>query len=301
MLTSADWALLRLVEGKYGSVSPTFWECFGASWGDRLRAACEGFPHEANNSAFEELKREHAAEARPNLGRVHHSWFVRGLKDESPAVQRSVVANASGPLREQLRTGLGLSLEDLEPDQPAQPDALRWVLALWTERLVGDRPDRLDDPQVIRGLTGLGARSSFRLVRTTGLVKWALAGALAPGVRGRERARLAYFEQLLQASAPGLRKWAEHDVGNLDRSKPHPLARLGMVTISRLLDDAEPYRVRWALQHVPYPVAKFMRSLMSSRAKRDPAVLRCESEMLRIAWDRLRHEGLLRQESGETT
>lgn len=297
-LTTADWALIRLLAGREEVVSPEFWRSFRADWGDRLRLAWDSATTENGESTLNELRLEHAEQARPDLQRVHPSWFIRGLQGESPSVQRVIVARASPSIRETLRVGLGLSHEDLEADRAPHEHALRWALALWTERLVADRPERVDDDLSIVALTRLRARQTFRIVRAAGLAKWAMAGEAPPAVRGRERERFDEFERLFRSSAPGLRQWAGRDLAGLDRSKPHPLARLGMVTIARLLDEAEPHRVRWALQHVPYPVAKLMRSLMSTRPKRDPALFRCETEILRIAWDGLRQHGRLPRDSG---
>ncbi len=58
-------------------------------------------------------------------------------------------------------------------------------------------------------------------------------------------------------------------------------ARLGLVSLARLLADFEPFRLRWALQHWPYPVVKQARSLMSGAAKRTPGELAGETELLK--------------------
>ena len=68
------------------------------------------------------------------------------------------------------------------------------------------------------------------------------------------------------------------------------LRGFGLFTLARLLADLEPFRLRWALQHWPYPIVKLTRSLISSPAKPTPAVLAGETELLKTAWERLRLE-----------
>ena len=64
-------------------------------------------------------------------------------------------------------------------------------------------------------------------------------------------------------------------------------ARIGLFTFARLLADFEPFRLRWALQHWPYPIVKIIRSLMSDASSRTPFVLRGEAQVLKSAWQRL--------------
>jgi hypothetical protein len=89
---------------------------------------------------------------------------------------------------------------------------------------------------------------------------------------------------------------ARHDV-EAGRSSTLPLrrhkARIGLVTFARLLADAEPFRLRWALQHWPYPIAKLVRSLMPPTGRRSTSLLDWESLVLKTAWDRLNVEGRL--------
>ncbi len=299
-LSTADRALLRLLAGAEGGPSPQFWACFSQDRADELRWAWEAEREIDAERGFDELGKEHAAQARPDLARVHPSWLIRGLKGESPAVQRLVAAHLGSSARGRMLEGLGLSRDDLRTDREPDPDALLWALSLWTERLVGDRPHRPDDPPVIELLTQVGLRDSYRLTRAAGLAKWALAGTAAPSLRRREAARLAYFQQHFSNAKPVLREWAARDASALKTGEGHVMARLGMVTVARLLDAAEPYRVRWALQHVPYQVAKFTRSLMTSRPRHD-ATVRAEESILRIAWVRLHAEGCVRRSIGGAT
>jgi hypothetical protein len=61
--------------------------------------------------------------------------------------------------------------------------------------------------------------------------------------------------------------------------------------MARLLADCDPFRVRWTLQHLPYAIAKRIRSLMTLAPKRSVAVARLDSLLLKAAWDRLTLEG----------
>jgi hypothetical protein len=63
--------------------------------------------------------------------------------------------------------------------------------------------------------------------------------------------------------------------------------------MARLLADCEPFRLRWALQHWPYPIAKLIRSLLPGVASRPGSLLEWETLILKTAWDRLHLEGLL--------
>ena len=47
------------------------------------------------------------------------------------------------------------------------------------------------------------------------------------------------------------------DLAAVDRGRAGGLAaRLGLVSVGRLLAAVEPHRSRWALQHLPYEIAK---------------------------------------------
>src|SRR5262249_51601345 len=202
-----------------------------------------------------ELRREHASEARPDLGRIHPSWWVRALQDESPAVRRAVARHVPGEVGHALRAGLSLTGDDLTPDRPAYPEAVQWVLALWAERLVGGPPARPEAPSVLAALTRISRSSLFRLVSATGLAK--LSYALSPeetkGIgdawrlqRPRHRDRLQRFQALWPEREEGLVRLARADlaVAEARGDRPlQPLQRLGLITIGRLLTIGEPHRV----------------------------------------------------------
>ncbi len=94
-----------------------------------------------------------------------------------------------------------------------------------------------------------------------------------------------------------LEAWAQRDrQGSRGTERPgrrRRLASLGLSTIARLLAGCEPYRVRWSLQHVPYPVAKRVRSIMSVAPTMSDQVRRLESAVLKAAWTRLKLENRL--------
>jgi hypothetical protein len=272
------------------------------SWGRRLQEVWERAARVAGPcdpaSAREQLRRAHQAEARVDLRRVHPSWWVRALREESPAVQRVVAASAPEQVRHAVQAGLLLDDRDLAGDHPADPAVLDWVLSLWTERLVGGAAERADDPPAIQALSRLSPRSGYRLCRWAGLAKLALAGRegdddVAAGPPG-SRTRAEWLRERLAPADAEFRALVAHDVqapavAKLPRRRR--AARIGLLTIARLLADCEPFRVRWALQHWPYPIAKLTRSLMPPASKRSTTVSRGEALVLKTAWDRLNLEG----------
>jgi hypothetical protein len=291
--TMADRAFLNAWRGWGRTTDPRLWDRIRPEWRGALRLAQEAEVDLDPEAARDQLHREHAALARPDLGRVHPSWWVRALQQEPPSVQRALTARLPPPLRTPLMAGLGLSPADLETDRPPHPEAVRSVLALWTERLIGDLPERADDPPAIRALTRLGPRRLVRLARVCGLAKGTLAVGEAPARTGADRARAGYFCTVFGPIDERVRARAVRDLESLDRAGRHFQVRLGWLTLARLLSLADPYRVRWALQHLPYPIAKVTRALMPPPSRPNLGWLRWEEAVLRTAWDRLRAEGRL--------
>ena len=145
--------------------------------------------------------------------------------------------------------------------------------------------------------TSSSPRTGYRLCAVAGLAKLAVAGQ-EPQQDLHRRATRARWEWLLERLATpdrGLREQALRDVQAGSASVPgrHAPARVGLLTIARLLADCEPFRVRWALQHWPYPLAKLTRAWMSSASQQSAQGLHGESLILRAAWDRLALEGRL--------
>lgn len=230
--------------------------------------------------ARERLRQAHRAEARLTTERIHPTWWARGLAQESPSVRRAVVAAAPDSIRDRIQSGLLLDNDDLRSERPADPEVLGWACALWTERLVGGEPDRPDDPPVIAAMTGGSLRRAYRICRRAGRIKLALAGESPASPASPVGAIIA-------ADRPELSAVARHDAQSVVPSRKlparHRAARVGLVTIARLLAECEPFRVRWALQHWPYAIAKLTRSLIPPASKRSEVVIQAEAEILNLA------------------
>jgi hypothetical protein len=178
---------------------------------------------------------------------------------------------------------------------PPDPEIRAWVLALRAERLVGGEPVGDDEPPAIVAIAGLAPVARFRLFQLTGLAKVVLADLDSTGREGSlRRERRTWLSERLGPLDPRARDWARRDLQVIVRGgslRGRNLALLGLGTVARLLADCDPFRVRWALQVLPYPVAKRARSLMPVPHKRSPAVSRLEAELLKSAWQRLDLEG----------
>jgi hypothetical protein len=267
-------------------------------WLETLRGALERARSVAGSKvapmALDDLRKMHQASARVDLRRVHPSWWVRALREESPAVQRLVAASLASSFRDHLQAGLLLDSQDLVSERAAAPEVVSWVMALWTERLVGGEAERADDSPALIVLSRLSPRAGYRLCRLAGFCKLILAGQ----PRGRhagttEQAREEWLTGRLADADADLRTLARLDVESSRSSKlppRHRAARIGLATIARLLADSEQFRLRWALQHWPYPIAKLIRSLIPSATNRPAALIHSETWILKTAWDRLNLE-----------
>ena len=290
--TIAERAFLRTLQGWGATPDYRFWDAFSPSWRERLSLAWLAGAMADARAARDEVGREHRAQVHPDLDRVHPSWLVRALADERPSIRRAVVKSLPLGLREALQPELKLEEDDPRPAHSVDPDARRWALALWADRLVGDVPERDDDPPVIVALTGFDSSVLVRLVQMAGLAKWVLARDEPPPLKERDRSRFDQLRRRLGTSEPGLKSMAEADLAAAGlKTDPQSLVRLGLMTLARLLAIAEPYRVRWALQHVPYSMANALRSLMGSKEPRGAALIDIEAGVLRAAWEQLREEG----------
>ena len=233
----------------------------------------------------ERLREAHRTEARVDLARVHPSWWARGLREESPAVRRAVVAAAPGPIRPGCRRSSCSTTTTCGRSVRPIPRSWRGRASLWTERLVGGEPRKADDPPVIVAMAGLSPRDGYRLCRYAGEIKLALAG----------QRRAEWADDFAATAGPEFAVIARHDVRSTPGRRSCPArrlpARIGLLTIARLLADCEPFRVRWALQHWPYAIAKLVRALMPPAAKRSSVMMHVESEVLKAAGDRLRLRG----------
>jgi hypothetical protein len=242
----------------------------------------------APESAVESLRRMLRAEAIADLDWIHPTWLLRALQDESPAVRATVAAHGPPLVRRALLAAGAVPT----PDRPPHPEVLAWVSALWTERLVGGAVESDDDPPAIIALTRLSPLENYRLWLAVGQVKTLLATGPddAFGASPVAAARAAWAFERLGTPPPETRDWARRDLDMIESAHVagrRRTALVGLVTLARLLAVCEPFRVRWALQHLPYPIVKRIRSLMASASKRAAAVSRLETLILKTAWDRL--------------
>jgi hypothetical protein len=124
-------------------------------------------------------------------------------------------------------------------------------------------------------------------------VKWALAREEPEGLSRRDHERLLHFRERFDEPSPRLKQLARHDVAGFGQADRPERQSLGLVTFARLLEVAESYRVRWALQHLPYPVARFIRTLMNPKSRRSSSLAPWEELVLEAATARLQAEGRL--------
>jgi hypothetical protein len=271
-----------------------------AAWARRLSATAGGgsqVPGAGGPAeALARLREMHSASARVELAGVHPSWLIRALQDESPAVKRIILASFPESARHRLQSELLLDSEDIKSERPADLACREWALGLWTERLVGGERAQLGDPPAVIAMTRLRPRAGYGLCRTAGIGKMMLAEqSIAKGLPSAPgRARREWVRGRLEASEAEFRAQVVRDVQSVTATKVPPrfhAARLGLLTFARLLADFEPFRLRWTLQHWPYPIAKLIRSLLPGAATVSPALRRAESLVLQTAWDRLALEG----------
>jgi hypothetical protein len=303
-LSTSDRAFLRAVAAWAPADPERIWSRLDPEWAGRMKAAEEAST-EGPGAARELLRREHSAEARPDPGQVHPSWWVRALEGESPAVLRAVAAHGPPHIRDLVRREFFLEPDDLRADVPPLPEALEWALALWSERLVGGPVGREDDPPVVRALTLLRPPGLFRLAHVIGLAKLAYAtkeGESQEGrvARPRDRARFEPFRAAWDAKDSRLVRIALWDLDDLGEDQRRFLSWLGLTTIGRLLTVVEPHRTRWALQHLPYPVAKQVRTKVTLKnpLASGRTLLAWEGRTFDMARERLREEGRLSTDLG---
>ena len=142
-------------------------------------------------------------------------------------------------------------------------------MGLWTERLVGGEASRPDDSPALVAVCGLSTRAGYRLCRMAGLGKMILAGVKP--AKAADRAHHASRAGVAARPAWRERSGVSHGCAGrraIDRSIEAAAAAVmprgsGCFTLARLLADFEPFRLRWALEHWPYPIVKLTRSLMS--------------------------------------
>lgn len=296
-LSGVDQAFLLACRAWAGARAPGLFDRFPPARRASLAWAWEHGPADDPAAAARRLRRDHAAQARPDLARVHSSWWARALRDEPESVRRAVVAGLPPGLGDALRSEFRLTPDDLAPDHEPDRGALAHALTLWSAQLVGDSPERDDDPPVVVALTRVDAPTVAALVRTAGLAKRALVDPPPPDLDPKDRGRLDHFRAALASIDARFLPVAARDVERLGTG-PQALAQAGMTTLARLLLAADPYRARWALQHLPYSTARALRGLMGRGLRRAPMLARWESELLRAALALLRAEGRIAAGTG---
>lgn len=247
----------------WGRADRRDWERLAPEWRDCLRghdSACE--TPEAARAALES---DHRAGARPDFTRIHPSWLLRALKGEPAAVTSVIATFAAEPVAAALRdaAGAGTPLS-----QAPHPDVLNALMALWSERLIGGPPPSPLDPPAILVLADCDWPRVASRLRAIGLAKIAYDPQAAFQTEWPTEFA-APFQRVRKA-------WGERDprltqVTRIDRHACESrerldLGRLGLLTVARGLVACEPTRVRWALQHLPYKVAKQVRAAMSPQS-----------------------------------
>lgn len=292
--TATDLALARAARawglGTDGpGVAPPSWRHFAPAYRDRLATGWAAVARLTPEQAWQALLRDHASSSRPDPRRVHPTWSDRILRAESPAVRRLVAEGAGLP-------------------PGAHPEAVAWARALWAERLVGDAPEASDDPPIVLALSRFPLRSLVRLARAAGHVKQAFAAADLPGLglpddpttrAGTvDRVRVASFRRLIGRPDPRLVPLARGDFAAITAEPRRKYAAVGLITLARLIRAIEAHRARWAIQHIPYPVAKLVGTLgggdhVGRSGLPARAILAWEAWILEAAWARLLAEGRL--------
>ena len=259
--------------------------------------------HSDAAAALELLRSSHRQQCRAELDRVHPSWWRRALQGESPAVRRVIAAHGPAPVRGVARADLGAGGEAGWMSDHLQLRGHRLDAGPLDRALVGGEPVGANDPPVIVALAGLPPLAdSSASAMPRGWPRQALA-ANARRVHRRPRSPtgtppVAPRRASTSAWVRARRRRASVGPAELDRTRrpegasPRALpGRLGLETIARLLDRCEPFRTRWALQHVPYPIAKRIRSLMPSTSGRPTGSMAHREEAVlerRVAPARLR-------------
>lgn len=215
------------------------------------------------------LREAHEFQRVCDLDRVHDSWVVRALQAETTAVRRVALESLPEQRKERLCAQLGLEWAEVSTEIPAHPEVSRWVRIAWTERLVGDQPLGPNEPKFLHVLTTWSSRKLAKLLFRIGLAKCSYA---AHGL-GERSGRLAVEPQEVELVAVFRDSWGERcaaleqvaigDLAPLVGNSREQIARLGLITVARLLRCVSARRARWVLQHLPYHIAKLVRPHMT--------------------------------------
>ncbi len=315
----ADLALVRAIRA-WGSTDPDgnpfgFLAKFAPEYRERIIDIWFSIARVTPELAWQTLLRDHVAAARFDPRRVHPSWFERILAAESPAVRALVLQRAADPIRIPLASQLKSGAQRLPPVASfASEAAIDWAMTLWSERLVGDVPESPDDPPVIMALSQFSIRELFGLARFLGQVKFAFTlEGMGPkpadeaGVRTTtsDRVRIGFLRRMIGQPDPRLIPIARADFASIPSEPRRKYAAVGLLTVARLLKACDPHRARWAIQHIPYPVAKRLGVLGTSEipgARTLPlrAIRAWEAWIFEAAWARMLSEDRLAAVGGRT-
>ena len=297
-LSASDRALLLAFRGSNFPEHRLPWKRLAPKWARQLQMAwSREFASMDPADAWSTLKTLHIAEASFDASHVHESWIVRALQGESPSVIRALVCHFPESIRLRLGNAFAFDQASLTPDGPIQPSILAWSQSFWGERLVGGPPLTSKDAPVIAAIVGLSSKEFAYLVRTIGLAKLALTEEPS----GRFSVRQRRLLDAIQGSVVEMQNWAA--VACRDREmtlrEGRPSVRnLGLLSVSRLLASVELIRVRWAIQHLPYPMAKRVRAAPAEIAENPLEFADFESVMLTTAWQLLEGSGKIRRPWG---
>jgi hypothetical protein len=225
--------------------------------------------------ALDLLRDAHAAQARLDTRRVHRSWWASALKKESPAVIRAVVATAPRSIRAKLAADLGV-----DPDLPAPPfsgpDPIRdCVLSLWCERLAAGPDPGDDDHLAVQVLARSDVRDLQSFLETIGLAKQGYLPDPPVDEGTLDHQMWLHFRNIWGEPSAAQVAQARRDAKEAG-SEPRAL---GLITLGRLLAEAEPLRAQWAMQHLPMTMARPIREAMGLQS---PALSRDEL----LGWER---------------
>jgi hypothetical protein len=254
--TTAEMAFALSVRASSEPPTENFWAGMTEGLGERLREIFEAGHLFEGEAAMDRLRDRHSAEARLDLSRVHSSWIIRALREESPAVIRTIARNSSSRIEALVRHQFGLDESALDVRHEPDPESVWRALILWTERLVAGVPAP-EDPPIVVALSRLRFISLTRLAIELGALKreWGLGTS--------DGADDPQFEPAVDRFDPRFPALARKEVEAQPATDLRGLASLGMTTAARLLSLVEPTRVRWTLQHLPYSLAKQIRARMA--------------------------------------
>jgi hypothetical protein len=94
------------------------WRWLDSQWHDRLDDARRKLGPHGAEQALDLLRHSHRCQCRADPGRIHSTWWIRALQDESPAVRRCIALNGPAQLSAAAREGPGIGREAVESHHP---------------------------------------------------------------------------------------------------------------------------------------------------------------------------------------